>query len=99
MTPKKSKAAAPASVGESSLVGRICTWTDGAPSHQGVILAVVPTNAEIGDLALIEYFEWFSGSATYQRLIPLSALAAAGDVRRRSWRASAWARTISGAAA
>lgn len=61
------------------LVGRgVHWWKDGAISHQGCILAVVPSNSTMGDLALVEYLEWISGTPTYQCLVPLSVLASVG---------------------
>lgn len=48
----------------------------GAVQRQAVILAVVPSgNPSVGDLALIQHFEWLTGSASTRRLIPLTSLA------------------------
>jgi hypothetical protein len=65
------------------LVGRgVHFWEDGAPAWQGQIIAVVPNST--GDLALVEFFEWFAGSPTYQQLIPLAEMAS-GEVKPAKW--------------
>jgi hypothetical protein len=60
---------------------------DGCVKNQASIIAVVPSgNHAVGDLALIQYYEWFSGGPSTRRLIPLVELAsgyglAAGEER------------------
>lgn len=43
--------------------------------NQAMIVEVIPSNSAVGDLALIQYFEWFIGAPSTRRLIPLSELA------------------------
>jgi hypothetical protein len=44
--------------------------------HQAVILDIVPSNdAAVGDLALLQYFDWLMGNPTTQRLVALSEMA------------------------
>jgi hypothetical protein len=48
----------------------------GGVQYQATIIKIVPSgNANIGDLALIQYYEWISGTPSTQRLIPLVELA------------------------
>jgi hypothetical protein len=43
-----------------------------------MIVDVFPSgSASVGDLALIEYFEWLDGTPSTRQLIPLTALASA----------------------
>jgi hypothetical protein len=49
---------------------------DDCVKDQAVILAVIPSgNSTVGDLALIQYFDWMMGDPCTRRLLPLSALA------------------------
>lgn len=41
---------------------------------QGVIRAVVPTNTPYGDLAIVDYFEWFGGGYSYSGGVYVSEL-------------------------
>lgn len=41
-------------------------------SKQGTIKAVVATNTAQGDLAIVDYFEWFTGGYSYSGAIPLT---------------------------
>lgn len=58
------------------LVGRgvhICNEF-GRANYQGEIVAVFPSGTDVGELVLIEWFEWLAGSATHQSLVPLRSL-------------------------
>jgi hypothetical protein len=60
------------------LVGAGLHWRDekGRIENQACIIAVIPSGSSTtGDLALIQYFEFFSGSPSTRRLIQLSELA------------------------
>jgi hypothetical protein len=48
---------------------------DGCVQNQAVILEVVSSGSSVGDLALIQYFEWFGGEPSTRRLLPLTELA------------------------
>ena len=49
---------------------------DGYVQYQACIVGVVPSGcASVGDLALIQYFEWFMGEPSTQRLVPLADIA------------------------
>jgi hypothetical protein len=49
---------------------------DGCVENQGEIIAVIPSNnAAVGDLALIQYYEWVIGTASTRRLVSLADLA------------------------
>jgi hypothetical protein len=49
---------------------------NGYVQHQAVIVTVISSgNTTIGDLALIQYFEWVSGGPSTRRLISLSEMA------------------------
>jgi hypothetical protein len=73
--PNTSKPAA--SPNEHPLVGRelLGRREDVNYQTQATILAIVPSNSSIGDLALIQYYDWNIGAATTQQLIPLTELA------------------------
>ena len=43
--------------------------------NQAVIIEVFPSNSPIGDLAIIQYFEWFMGEPSTQAVVPVTALA------------------------
>jgi hypothetical protein len=65
--------------GEHVLVGHGIHWRneDGIVERQGVIFTVVSSGApDVGDLALIQYFEWMMGAPIYEALVPLAELAA-----------------------
>lgn len=48
----------------------------GTTKYQIAILDVIPSGAsDVGDLALVQFYEWFVGSPTNRRLIPLKELA------------------------
>jgi hypothetical protein len=52
------------------------TDDDGIVERQAAIIEVVPSGSTtVGDLALIQYFEFFMGAPSTRRLIPLSELA------------------------
>ena len=60
------------------LVGAGLHWRDerGYTQNQATIVAVIPSgNAQVGDLALIQYFEWIIGGISTRRLVALSELA------------------------
>ena len=67
----------PAEGGKHPLVGAGLHYKDehGRVLNQVSIVAVIPSNSAVGDLALIQYFEWMSGEPSTRRLIPLSELA------------------------
>jgi hypothetical protein len=68
------------------LIGTGLHWKDedGAVQHQAVVVDVVPSgNAAVGDLALIQYFEWPMGEPSTRRLIPLVELASAAPGKDR----------------
>jgi hypothetical protein len=52
-----------------------CKDKDGCVQNQAVILEVVPSGSSVGDLALIQYFEWLVGEPSTRRLLPLTELA------------------------
>jgi hypothetical protein len=59
------------------LVGRGLHYKDerGCVVNQAKILAIVASsNPGVGDLALIQYFEWMGGDPSTQRLLPLTEL-------------------------
>ena len=48
----------------------------GTTLYQISIVAVIPSGCgHIGDLALVQFYEWFVGEPTTRRLIPLTELA------------------------
>jgi hypothetical protein len=60
------------------LVGAGVHYKDenGVVQNQAAIVAVIPGGGHLGDLALLQYFEWFTGSPSTRRLVSLSELAA-----------------------
>lgn len=76
-TPKiKSPASLPL---KHQLVGAGLHWKDrnGCVQNQAEIIAIIPSGCTIvGDLALIQYFDWIVGHSSTRRLIPLRDLAA-----------------------
>jgi hypothetical protein len=48
---------------------------NGCVESQATIAAIISTNSTMGDLALLQYYEWFVGEASTRRLVPLSELA------------------------
>lgn len=48
---------------------------DRCVQNQAVILDVFPSNSPTGDLAIIQYFEWFVGEPSTQGIVPVASLA------------------------
>lgn len=74
-----SRAAFPGAVASHPLVGAGVHYKNehGCVENQAAIVAIIPSNnSAVGDLALLQYFEWMMGDASTQRLIPLAELAA-----------------------
>jgi hypothetical protein len=77
-TPKNAgKPAAARLMAEHPLVGAGLHYknADGIVSNQAQIIAVFPSNnSTVGDLALVEYYEWISGGTETRALVALSEL-------------------------
>jgi hypothetical protein len=68
----------PDAVTSHPLVGAGIHFKDdaGCVVNQMAIAAVIPSNnVAVGDLVLLQYFEWMMGDRTNQRLVPLTELA------------------------
>ena len=56
--------------------GLHCKDKSGKVQNQATVVAVIPSgNPTVGDLALVQYFEWGVGEPSTRRLVPLSEFA------------------------
>jgi len=71
--------------GKHPLVGcGVHWWENGRPSWQGAIKAVISSGTAVGDLAIIQWFEWAWGNPTTSTLVSLSTLTTADPTNHKN---------------
>jgi hypothetical protein len=48
----------------------------GRVEHQAMVIDIIPTHSDVGDLVRLQYYEWLGGSPSTQALVPLREMIA-----------------------